>query len=76
MRSTHPQLMLAASAITHDSTRLTWCRELSTGMIVAESPIMLAIERSNSPTTKVHSPAIASSSRADCEPKIVCRVAV
>ncbi len=43
-------------------------------MIVADSPMTLAKERSNSPTMKVQSPATARNSNADWDPKMACAV--
>ena len=60
--------------MTHDRNRFTWCSADSTGTIVADRPITPANERSNSPTTNVHSADTARNSSADCEPKIACTV--
>ena len=68
--------MQQAIAITQASAMFTWCSPASTGMIVADRPMTPAKDRSNSPTTNVHSAAIDRNSSGDWEPKMACAVLI
>ena len=65
-----PATKQSAKAKAHAHATFQLCSETSTGTVVAESPIIEAIDKSNSPTESVIRAATPRNTRVDCDPKM------